>query len=79
MHYIVRHSNVADRLQGDCSEVIPSTIKIIENDPDIIAAMENTQTDTVLEKIIETAAEHLPEVINTIESSCKLVHQEQKK
>ena len=76
MHYIVRHSNIADRLQGDCSEIIPCTVKHIENDPEITAAKKDMPEDTVLERIIEAAEKQLPEVISSLESVCKLVYQE---
>ncbi|MHC4739495.1 MAG: hypothetical protein ACYS9Y_11385 [Planctomycetota bacterium] len=75
-HYIVRHSNVVDRLQGDCSEVISSTIKIIKNDPKIIAAIKDMPEDTVLERIIEVAQKCLPKVTSSLESGCKLIHKE---
>lgn len=52
MYYIVKHSHVADRLRSNCSEVITSTVKIIENDPETIAAIKDMPEDTVMEKII---------------------------
>ena len=76
MHYIVRHSNIADRLRGDCSEVIPCTVKHIENDPEIITAIKDTPEGTVLERIIEAVEKRLPEVISFLESGCELIRQE---
>jgi len=79
MHYIVRHSNIADRLRSNFSEAIPSAIKIIENGPKVIAAIKDIPEDTVLGKIIDAAEKCLPQVISSFESKCKLVYQEQEK
>ena len=76
MHYIVRHSNFGDCLQTDCSQLIPSATKIIEKDPEIITAIKDIPEGTVLERIIEAAEKRLPEVVNSLESRCKLVHHE---
>ena len=76
MHYIVRHLNVADHLQGDCSEIISCTVKHIEGDLEIIAAMKDILEDTILERIIEAAEKQLPKLISSLESGCKLTHQE---
>lgn len=76
MHYIVRHANIADKLQSDCSEVIKSAIKSIENDLEIITAIKDIPEDAALERIIEAAEKYLPEIIRSLESGCKLVHQE---
>ena len=77
MHCIVRNPDIADRLQNDCSQVIPATIQNIENDGDIIAKIKDLPEDVVLEKIIEAAEKQMPDVISALESGCKLVRQEQ--
>ncbi len=76
MQHIIRCSSFGDRLQIDCPKVISSMIKSMENDPEFIAAMEDAQAGTVLEKIIKAAEKRLPEIISSLESGCKLVHQE---
>ena len=64
--YKERHPSLADHLEKNQSQIISSTIKSIENDPDVIAVMKRAQAETGLLKIIEAAAKYLPKVIGIL-------------
>lgn len=64
--YRERHPGLAHHLEKNHSQIISSTIKSIENDPDVIAAMKRAQAETGLQKAIEAAAKYLPKVISLL-------------
>lgn len=64
--YRERHPSLAYHLEKNHSQIISSTIKSIENDADIIAALKNVQSETGLQKVIEAAAKYLPKVIGLL-------------
>ncbi len=64
--YRQRHPNLARHLESNRSNIISTAVASIENDPDVISALEDADAENGLQKIVDVVAQHLPKLISIL-------------
>ena len=61
--YCQRHPTIAQALENSRVEIMSAAVESIEDDPEVLAAMDIAETESGLQKIVEVAERYLPRVI----------------
>ena len=64
--YRERHPNLAESLAKHRSEIMTSTVKSIENDPEVMAAIKSAEGESALQTIVQTALNYIPKAVGFV-------------